>query len=178
MKLIRNVLNGLALVAGLFLFALVVDRIEPLKQLDAFLRNHAQPYITIALGVLLAGGALLGVAIVSALVGQDGPMSDEEAKEFMGRGSGWQVGVFRGKASGRDARLEASFHDIKEAFRSGAWLRDSGWWPVCFGAIGLILAFLGGFGYFFIVGAPTVKVIVAAVVVYVIVRTSVEFAKA
>ena len=180
MKPIRSVFSTLTLVVGIFLFALLVDQIKPLKQLDAYLKEHPQPYSAITLILLLLGCALLASALWIALTNQGRPMSEGEANEFISRGArpGWQVGVFSGKAAGREAKLEASFYDIREAFLSGAWLRDPTWWPICFGTIGPLLAMIGAFGYFFIIGAPAVKVIVGTALVYALVRTAWGFAKA
>lgn len=180
MKLIRSVLNSLALIAGFFIFALVIDQIKPIRQLDAYLRVHPQPYTAIVLTLLVAGGTLWAgamlVAMLVAMISRSQPMSDEEAKEFMSRRARWQVGSFRGKAVGREARLGASFYEVKKAFRSEAWLRDPAWWSICIGGIGVLFVFLGAFGYFFIIGAPTVKVMLSAAMAYAIGRTTWGFA--
>ena len=101
-------------------------------------------------------------------------MSEDEAKAFLSRRArpGWQVGGFRGKAVGREARMTASFREIKVAFRTGGWLLDSRWRPICLGVIGALLAVTGMFSYFFVVGPPTVKVIVSAALAYALVRTA------
>jgi hypothetical protein len=178
MKMMRSVIKSLALVGGLFLFALAVDQIKLLKQLDTYLETHPQPYTSIAIVFLATGGVLWVIAILVALISQSRPMSEEQAKEWISPRvrPGWQVGLFRGKALGREARMEASFHEIKAAFQNGAWLRDPGWWPLCIGGIGVMLLCLGGFGYFFIIGPPTVKVMVGAAMAYAVARLTWGFA--
>jgi hypothetical protein len=179
MKTMRSVVNTLVLVAGIFLLALLVDQIKPLKQFDAFLRAPPQPYLAFSLAFLIFGGVLMLLAMILALVRQGRPMSEAEAEEFQTQApQGHPVSIFRGKARGRTVHLEASFSEIKAAFRSGAWLRDPNWWPIIFGGVGLILVCLGGFGCFFIFGPPTVKVIVGAGIIYMVARLSWGFSYA
>ena len=68
MKTIRSAANTLVLVAGIFLLALLVDQIKPLKQFDAFLRAHPQPYLAFSLAFLIFGGVLMLLAMILALV--------------------------------------------------------------------------------------------------------------
>ena len=89
-----------------------------------------------------------------------------------------RVGVFRGKAAGREFRMEATFREIKEAIRSGAWLRDLGWWLILVGLVGLTLAVYGMFGFFFVIRPPLVKLICVGALVYGTARTIWAFWKA
>lgn len=187
MKFMHRILNStlgmFILVAALFVFAVVVDRITPLKQLDAYLRQHPQPYEAICLIMLGVGFALLLYTWGVAFIYKGRPADEEEAKAFMsgrvGPGwQGWQVGTFRGKAVMREAKLEASFSQVKEAFLTGKWLLDPEWRPLCLGFLGLLLALPGAFGFFFVVSPPAVKVIVALALVYALGRTAWGFWKA
>jgi len=178
MKFVRSIFDYIVrstvIIAAVFALAVVVDRITPLKQLDAYFKEYPQPYTTITLGVLAIGFALLLYTWVTILISQSRPMSEGEAKAFMSRRArpGWQVGGFRGRAIGRKVRMTASFREIKVAFRTGDWLRDSAWRPICFGVVGALLAVIGMFGYFFVIGPPTVKVIVGGALAYALVRTA------
>jgi hypothetical protein len=165
------------LVAAIFAMALAVDTIEPLKRLDLYLKAHAQPYVASALAALVAGFALLAYAWCAAFIRWGYPMSEDEAKAIMSW-QGQQFGIFRGKAVGREARLAASFRELKDAFRSGAWLREPAWRPLSFGLIGTLFVFIGAFGYLFVVSPPTVKVIASAAMVYALARTGWGFWKA
>ena len=107
-------------------------------------------------------------------------MSEDEARQFI-QSTPDQPGVFsrfKGKVAGREFKMMASFQEIKESFRSGAWLLDPGWWPISIGLLALVLIAFGMFGYFFIVGAPLVKLICAGVLIYAAGRTAWEFWKA
>jgi hypothetical protein len=136
--------------------------------------------MSITLGLLVVGFALLLYTWVAILIGQGRPMGEDEARAFMSRRArpGWQVGGLHGKAIGREARMTASFREIKVAFRAGDWLRDPAWRPICFGIIGALLALTGMFGYLFVIGPPTVKVIVAGALAYALVQTAWGFWKA
>lgn len=184
MKLVHSIFDYIAsrlvIVVAVFALAILVDHITPLKRLDAYFKEYSQPYTAITLGMLALGFALLLYTWVTILISQSRPMSEDEAKTFMSRRArpGRQVGGFRGKAIGREARMTASFHEIKIAFRTGDWLHDLAWRPICLGVIGALLALIGMFGYLFVIGPPTVKVIVSGALAYALVRMAWGFWKA
>ena len=168
-------LKFIGLIVAIFLFALLVDQITPLKQFDAYLREHSQPWVGLTLGAVVVGLGLLVFVWISWLKRSHRPMSEEEAQEFM-RTSASQLNLNRvvlGRAFGITApEGVATFRQVKDAFRSGAWLRDPYLRVFCVGVIGLLLLVLGGFGYFAIIGPPTVKVICVGVLLYVFGRTA------
>jgi type VI protein secretion system component VasK len=166
------IVSRLMIVMTVLVLAVVVDLITPLKQLDAYFKEYSQPYTAIALGMLIVGFALLWYPWGVAIFGRGQPMSKEKTHTSQ------QMGLFRGKAIGREARMTASFREIKVAFRTGGWLLDSKWRPICFGVIGALLALLGMFGYFFVIGPPTVKVIVGGALAYALARTAWGFWRA
>ncbi len=166
----KSILQTIALIVIIFAIALLAEQIAPLKQLTSYLNDHPQPYVNITIGIGIVGFVLLIVAWLIVLVRSSGPMSDAEAQEFARSMGRVQVGTFSGKAVGVTARGEVSFRAIKDALRSGEWRRDAGWWPFLLGLVGLPLAVGGMFGYFFVIGAPTVKLIVGAALAYAAVR--------
>ena len=80
--------------------------------------------------------------------------------------------------AGRSGRGETSFHQIKADLVTGAWLREPEARMWVAGLIGLWLLVFGLFGFFFVIGPPAVKVIVAASVLYAFARFSWAFARA
>ncbi len=177
----RGWLNELGLVAAIFLFAVLVDQIAWLKQLDSYLRTHPQPWLGLTVGAAAVGLALLLFVWISWFILQSRPMTQDEAQATM-RSTQGPFGAsrfLRGKAVGiTTPDGEASFHAIKEAFYTGAWLTDPLMRVFCLGTVGLMLLLLGAFGYFAVVGPPAVKVIGAATVVYALGRTAWGFVKA
>jgi hypothetical protein len=180
--MMKGLLNEIGLIGGVFLFALLVDRITPLKQLDVYLKAHPQPWIGLALGAAAVGLGLLLFAWVSWVILKGRPMSQDEAQEFMrsSAGQSWVGFAPLGRAAGGIATPEgtASLHEVKDAFRSGVWLHNPTMRVYCAGVIGLLLVVLGGLGYFVVIGPPAVKVICGGVVVYAFGRTAWGFWKA
>jgi hypothetical protein len=185
MESIRGILSSifglLIVIVAIFLFALLVDQITPLKQLDAYLKENPQPWTGMTLVGAFAGLSLLLFAWISwgLLTGQ--PMSEDEAKDYMhtSAGSPRLTRVFRGKATGFETpQGAASFREVKDAFRSGAWLRDPVMRVFCLGTVGLLLLALGGFGYFVVTAPPAAKLICAGALLYAFGRTTWGFWKA
>jgi hypothetical protein len=178
----RGLLGLIGLIGAVFLFALLVDQITPLKQLDASLKAHPQPWMGLALGMAAVGLGLLLFVWISWGVLAGRPMGQDEAQQFMrsSAGQSW-VGLGPlGKAAGGITTPEgvASFREVKAAFRSGAWLYNPAMRVFCVGVIGLLLLVLGGLGYFFVIGPPAVKVMCGGAAVYAFGRTAWEFWKA
>jgi hypothetical protein len=178
----KGLLNLIGLIGAVFLFALLADQITPLKQLDAYLKAHSQPWTGLALGVAAVGLGLLLFVWISWGILRGRPMSQDEAQDFMraSAGQSWVGFAPLGSAAGGITTPEgiASFHEVKGAFRSGAWLYNPTMRVYCVGAIGLLLLVLGGFGYFVVIGPPAVKLICGGAVVYALGRTAWGFWKA
>jgi hypothetical protein len=176
----KTVLQTLLLVAVIFALAVAVDQITPLKQFTLYLGEHPEPYKRLTIGMSLVGWVLLIGAFVFGLWIRSQPMSEAEAQEYMQSGAGRPRvrRIFKGQAAGRQFRGTASFREIKEAVRSGAWARDPGWWPILVGLLATPLIAYGMFGYFFVIGAPLVKLACGGALVYATARTVGGFWKA
>lgn len=167
----------ISFIVAIFVFAVLVDQIAVLKQLDSYLRENPQPWIGLALGAVLLGMGLLLFAWVGWGSQRNRPMTEKEAKEYMKPNPRFiQRSAFRGKAAGvTTPQGAASFQEIKGAALTGRWLQDPQVRVFCAGTAGLLLALLGAFGYFIVVGSPTVKVICAGVLLYAYGRTAWAF---
>jgi len=169
----KTILRTALLVAVIFALAVAVDSITPLKRFTADLARHPEPYRSVMAGLAIAGWVLLLAMFATLLSAQGRPMSEDQARDFMRNGGGrsghWRV--FRGRAAGREFRGTASFAEIKEAVRSGAWVREPGWRPLFAGLLGLALAIYGMFGYFFVIGPPLVKLMTGGALAYATART-------
>jgi hypothetical protein len=177
----KALLRLIGLIAVIFLFALLVDQITPLKQLDAYLKAHPQPWTGLTLGCAMIGFGLLLFAWISWGMLTGRPMSEDEARTFMSNNAG-SPGfrrVFGGQATGiKTPEGTATFREIKDGLRSGAWLHDAKLRTFCVGAAGVLLLALGGFGYFIVSGPPAVKLICAGALLYAFGRTAWGFWKA
>jgi hypothetical protein len=176
----KTISRTFLLVAAIFVLALVLDQVTPLKQLTLYLDRRPEPYKSITIGLSIIGWVLMVFAFILILWMGGGPMSEDQANEFMRTSGGRPALVrrFRGKAAGRAARTGATFHDIKEVFISGGWTGDPSWWPIFIGLLALPLIAYGMFGFFIVIGAPTVKVMCAGALAYATVMTIRGFWKA
>jgi hypothetical protein len=176
----KALLQTLLLVAVIFALAVAVDQIAPLKRFTLYLSQHPEPYRSMAIGMSVAGWVLLIGVLGFLLIARGRPMSEAEARDFMQSSAGGPrlTRVLRGRAAGREFQIAASFREIKDAFRTGAWLREPGWWPLVIGLLAMPLIFYGMFGYFIVIGPPLVKLICAGALVYATLRTLWAFWKA
>ncbi len=179
MRILRNALRGIfkevIMIAALFILALLVNQITAREHLDAYLRQHPQPWTDLTLGLAGAGLVLLLFAWVSYGVLTGRRMSDREARVYMSRSAAGPT-VHR-VSSGTVVDMTtpegvATLHAVKEAFSTGAWLRDPTMRVYCVGMVGLLLFTLGGFGFFVVVGPPSVKVIFVGALLYAFGRTA------
>jgi hypothetical protein len=108
-------------------------------------------------------------------------MSEHEAQAFMRTSAGrpMLIRAFRGRAAGlKTPEGIVSFREVKDAFRTGAWLYDPVMRVFCLGAIGLLLLAFGGFGFFVVTAPPAAKLICGGALLYALIRTARGFWKA
>ena len=157
--------------------------IAPLKQFSDDLVAHPQPYLAIAIGMTLVGVVLfIAVGMITAM--RNGRrMTDAEAQAYASASLRvpnytFYRGYFRGRALGQQVESSNDFRQIKNALRSGEWLRDAGWRRFLLSFAAGMLWVFGGFGIAFVLGPPAVKLIVGATLIYVFVRLAWAFWRA
>jgi len=143
-------LEWLPMLAVVFLAIVLGEALTPLKRLDEQMVRHR--------GVLVgatAGAAALGFVFFMGGVLYRLMMSD--TTEF---------------------HDEASFREVKTAWRQRAWRISSRWRGVFVIAGGAMLMGLGLFAFFFVIGPPFIKVLIGAAVVYAAIRMAWAFWRA
>jgi hypothetical protein len=145
--------------------------IAPLNRLFEFLMHRPQPYLGITIAMTTAGVGLFIAAGLAAVFRRGRRMTDTEAQAYAAASLrvpnyAFYRGYFRGRAGGRQVEAASDFSAAKEAFRTGAWLRDAGWRSFLLMVAGALLWLYGGFGIAIVLGPPAVKLIVAATMLY------------
>jgi len=177
MGAMKSVLQTILLVAIIFVLAVLAEQITPLKQLTDFLDRNPQPYKAISMGASIIGWILMAGVIAYGLWTHGKPMTEDEALRFMEtNASSPNINRhFKGRVKGREFHTEVTLREIKDAWQSGDWKHDSRWWPIFVGLLALTLIAFGMFGFFFVIGAPLVKLICAGVLAYAVIMTTWAF---
>ncbi len=176
----KTFLRTALIIVIIFVLALAVDQITPLKQLTLYLNEHPDPYRAITIGMTLLGWVMLIGAFAFGFWIKSQPMREDEARRYMQTSAGQPhlSRRFAGQAAGREFRMAATFREVKDTLRAGGWLHELEWWPIILGLMALPLIAYGMFGYFFVIGAPLVKLFCAGALVYATLRTMWGFWKA
>jgi hypothetical protein len=169
-------LQVLLIIAVIFASALVADMIAPLKQLTVYLAEHLEPYLGITIVMSVVGWLFMIGVFAYTLWANGRPMTGEEARDFMRSSTGARV--LKGRMGGREARMVASFAEIKDAVRTGAWLREPAWRPLFVGLFAMPCICVGMFGFVFVIGPPLVKLLCSGALVYVAARMAWAFWRA
>jgi len=149
--------------------------IAPVNRLFEFLVQRPQPYLGITMAMTAAGlGLFIAVGLVAALR-RGRRMTEAEAQAYATASLRvpnyvFYRGYFRGLAEGQQVEGMSDFLAVKEAFRSGAWLRDAAWRSFLLMIAGALLWLYGGFGIAIVLGPPAVKIIVGTVLLYLSLR--------
>lgn len=168
--------------------AIFLGELPPVKHADVVVRQHQSWLLRIAVGMAVVGflGLVQGWVRLAFTSGR--PMSHEEVEALAARtqilspGKRFSVARLWGKTAGvqADAGPDAvwTFHDMKAAWRSGAWWRDPSWRSKFATTVGGLLTVFGLFGAVFVVSPPSVKFIIAGALVYATARTTSAFWRA
>lgn len=178
-------LAGWALAAGVFLLAAILSELPWFKQASQAIDRRHDPLLGLAIALTAFGFIIFMGGILSLLIGSGEPMSHEEIEGAIsqrrnaGEPAVWRASAHRvfGAAGGRQAANEASFAGMKEAWRSGDWIRDSQWRRVFIICSGAGLLFYGMFSLFVVIGAPPIKVLMAGAMAYATIMTIRGFAR-
>jgi hypothetical protein len=170
--------TGHIAVAGLLVVALAVIQLGFMRDLLDTMIEPGHRAIAITATVAAVGFTLLMVGGMRLALARGRPMTHAEIEEqardikygpqgqtgpLSYRGSAYRI---FGPAKGAQAEQEVSMHDMKAAWRSGAWRQDSSWRTVFMMTAGGLMMLLGGFGSAVVAGPLVVKVLCGGALLY------------
>lgn len=125
-------------------------------------------------GSAVLGFALMMGGILDLIMAQDRTLSHKGAEDversvrLAAQPVAWRATSYRvwGRATGREGSDEFTLGAMKQAWRSGAWRRETVWRRRFITATGAALLAIGIFGIAFTLGAPPIKVIVSAAMLF------------
>lgn len=145
-------LRLLAVTLVVVAIAAAVAETPPLRRLDALVAAHRTPLLAVTASAAALGFVLFMGAVLDLLISSGRP--------------------------GGAAHDEFTVAALKDAFRSGAWLRDAAWRRRAVVTFGALTMGFGIFGLLAVVGPGYVRVITGAALLYAMVRTAWAFARA
>lgn len=177
--LARWIVNLVLFFAALFAAAAIGELFPVLKELEAWMGEERMSLLFATGGAAALGVFLLVGAVVSMLVEGGEPMdhTDIENQQRSMRDAAtaprvWRMSTYHlfGTGAGASGDDEFSLTELKRAIASGAVLRDPIWRRRACAACGGMLMFLGLLGSFIVISPLALKLVLAAVVFYVLAR--------
>lgn len=181
MHLVRWVIRIAVVLAAIFVAGVIGELVPALKELDAWM-GERQAQLMYATG----GAAFLGLFVmiggIISLIIERGRALDHTGVENVSRSVSdgqavpriWRTSTYGiwGKTVGAEAHDEFTFTELKGAFRSGALFGESRWRRRLLIMCGGTLMFLGVFGAAIVYTPLALKILLAAAVLYAVVRTA------
>jgi len=163
---------GLAF-AAIFVGA-VISEIPPFPGWFEMVDANQTPWLVATGSAAVLGFALMMGGILDLIMAQDRTLSHEEAEDversvrLAAQPVAWRATSYRvwGRATGREGSDEFTLGAMKQAWRSGAWCRQTVWRRRFITATGAALLAIGIFGIAFTLGPPPIKAIVGAAMLY------------
>jgi len=163
---------GLAF-AAIFVGA-VISEIPPFPGWFEMVDTNQTPWLVATGSAAVLGFALMMGGILDLIMAQDRTLSHEEAEDversvrLAAQPVAWRATSYRvwGRATGREGSDEFTLAAMKQAWRSGAWCRQTVWRRRFITATGAALLAIGIFGIAFTLGPPPIKVIVSAAMLF------------
>ena len=178
----------LALFFAALIAAGVIGELFPgLKALEAWMADLRMPLLFATGGGAIVGVFLLIGSMITMLMESGKPMShtDVENQQRSMRDAAapqrvWRASTYRlfGTGAGASGYDEFSFAQLKRAIESGSALRDPVWRRRLCAACGAMLIFLGLFGSFIVISPLALKLLLAVLVLYALVRITCGYMRA
>jgi hypothetical protein len=159
--------------AAIFVGA-VVSAIPPLPGWFELVDANQTSWLLVTGGSAVLGFALMMGGILDLIMAQDRVLSHKGAEDversvrMAARPVTWRATSYRvwGHATGREGSDKFMFRDMKQAWRSGAWCRETIWRRRFITATGTALLATGLFGIAFTLGPPPIKAIIGSAMIY------------
>jgi hypothetical protein len=184
MKGLRQALGLFLTILAVLIVALVAEEIQPLKDLEGYLATHPGTVRWLSLstmGLAVVGGLLLVGTQFVVRVGDEKPLdqAEVEAQNRPARGLS-RRGVYRfwGRSVGSGFSDQASFHDLKDAWRQGTWRTTPRWQRFFLMILGGLCLTFGLLAYFVVIGSPGIKLLAMGALLYAAVRLAWAFWRA
>lgn len=176
-----DALFWIGLVVGLLVLGLRGASFGPFQAVQRFIEEHRTSLLVVTIGATAIGFSVFMGGMIYAILHRGRPMGHEEVEEDFARSIRgtraapyvWRRSTYRiyGWTAGRAGGGEASFRELKEAIRTGAWLREPGWRLFFLLVISGLVWMVGILAVSFVLAPATVKLIIAAAVAYATART-------
>lgn len=173
-----KVVLGLIGMLAIVFVAAVIGELPPVKELGAAIDQHKAVLAAVTVGILVVGVVLLMGGILWLIMAKGEPMSHGEVENaarsarIAAEPTTWRASSYKvaGTAIGKDAADAFSAKELKEAARQGALLSDPVWRRRLMTLIGALMAGVGLFGVFVVIGPNWVKVLCAGALLYAAIR--------
>jgi len=163
---------GLAFAA--IVIGAVISEIPPFPGWFKMVDAYQTPWLVATGSSAVLGFALMMGGILDLIMAQDRTLTHQGAEgversvRLAAQPVAWRTTSYRvwGRATGREGSDEFTFREMKQAWRSGAWYRETLWRRRFITATGAALLAIGLFGIAFTLGPPPIKAIVGAAMLY------------
>ena len=189
MRRLRRLIDSYGFTAALIVtgivFAVAAEYVAVVRDLVAFLDGHRMGLLVLTVGATVMGFTLFMAGVIHMVMTRGEVMTPKEIQDFSGRrramapyAGSWSVYRFWGKAAGVQAEDQASFSEVKDAWRLGAWRHDVRWRYFFMMLGGGLAALFAGLGAVIVVAPPVVKGLLVAGLLYALMRLWWEFRQA
>jgi hypothetical protein len=170
-----------AVLAAIFVAGVIGELTPPLKALDAWMTDERVPLVWVTGGTALLGLLVMLGGIMAVIRARgDARRLDHTGVENVARSvydaqrapRFWRTSTYgiRGLTWGAAGDDEYSFRELKEAFAGGAILREKLWRRRLVAMLGAALLFFGVCGLAIVLTPLALKILLAAAVLYAVVR--------
>lgn len=173
----RNLLRSVLAVVVVLAVITIGELLPPVRAIDAYLKAHAslqQSLMVITILMSVAGALLLALAQFlpypkppPGITTEDEEAHSPPIKDVGGR-----------RRPSRSFGGEASFADVKEAWRRRSWRYDGRWRILFVMMLGAIFTLFGVFGLIILISPPGLKFLMCLLLVYAIFRTALGISRA